>query len=106
MMPGPATQSTGSCCQCGASVGMAAAGELPHEARAALAENRLDGVMFFSPKTARLFLTLAEGLPVAGLTAFCISPATAGALGSGLFAQVRIADRPNQSAMLALVNRA
>jgi len=86
--------------------GMAAAGELPHEARAALAEKHLDGVMFFSPKTARLFLILAEGLPFAGLTAFCISPATAGALASGLFAQVRIADRPNQAAMLALVNRA
>ena len=86
--------------------GMAAAGEVPHEARTALVESRLDGVMFFSPKTARLFLTLAEGLPFAGLTAFCISPATASALASGLFAQVRIADRPNQAAMLALVNRA
>jgi len=86
--------------------GMAAAAELPPEARNALEEGRLDAVMFFSPKTARLFLTLAEGLPIAGLTAFCISPATAGALASGIFAQVRIADRPNQAAMLALVNRA
>jgi len=86
--------------------GMAAAAELPPEARSALEEGRLDAVMFFSPKTARLFLTLAEGLPIAGLTAFCISPATAGALASGIFAQVRIADRPNQAAMLALVNRA
>jgi uroporphyrinogen-III synthase len=86
--------------------GMAAAAELPHEARSALEEGRLGAVMFFSPKTARLFLTLAEGLPIAGLTAFCISPATAGALASGIFAQVRIADRPNQAAMLALVNRA
>ena len=82
------------------------AAELPHEARSALEEGRLGAVMFFSPKTARLFLTLAEGLPIAGLTAFCISPATAGALASGIFAQVRIADRPNQAAMLALVNRA
>jgi uroporphyrinogen-III synthase len=84
--------------------GMAAAAELPDDARAALRQGGLDAVMFFSPKTARLFVTLAEGLPIAGLTAFCISPATAGALASGIFAQVRIAGRPNQDAMLALVN--
>lgn len=82
--------------------GVVAAGELPQEARTALAEGALDAVMFFSPKSARLFLTLAEGLPIAGLTAFCISPATAGVLGPGIFAEVRIADRPNQAAMLAL----
>jgi uroporphyrinogen-III synthase len=84
--------------------GMAAAGELPLEVRTAL--DALDAVMFFSPRSARLFLTLAQGLPIAGLTALCISPATAGVLASGIFAEVRIADRPNQAAMLALANRA
>lgn len=82
--------------------GMAAATELPAPARAALAAGELDAVMFFSPKTARLFLTLAQGLPIAGLTAFCISPATAKMLPPQAFAHIRIADRPNQSAMLAL----
>jgi uroporphyrinogen-III synthase len=85
--------------------GMATAEALPPEARTALEEGVLDGVMFFSPKTARLFVTLAEGLPIIGLTAFCISPATARALASSTFAEVRIADRPNQAAMLALADR-
>jgi uroporphyrinogen-III synthase len=85
---------------------MTAAKDLPHQARTALAEGRLDAVMFFSPRTARLFLTLAQGLPLAGLTAFCISPATAGALASGIFAQVRVAERPNQAAMLTLLKQA
>jgi uroporphyrinogen-III synthase len=85
--------------------GMAAAEALPSEARTALEEGVLDGVMFFSPKTARLFVTLAEGLPIMGLTAFCISPATAHAVASDAFAEVRIADRPNQAAMLALTER-
>jgi len=83
--------------------GMAAASELPLEVRTAL--DQLDAVMFFSPRSARLFLTLAQGLPIAGMTAFCISPATAGVLASGIFAKVRIADRPNQAAMLALAER-
>ena len=85
--------------------GVVAAGELPPQARTALAEGGLDAVMFFSPKSARLFLTLAQGLPIGGLTAFCISPATAGVLAPGIFAGVQIADRPNQAAMLALVDR-
>jgi uroporphyrinogen-III synthase len=86
--------------------GMAPAGELPPEVRTALDEGRLDAVMFFSPRSARLFLSLARGLPIAGLTAFCISPATADVLASGIFAEVRIADRPNQAAMLSLADRA
>lgn len=82
--------------------GMAAATELPPQTRAALVEHELGAVMFFSPKSARLFLELARGLPISGLTALCISPATAQMLPAGAFAAVRIADRPNQAAMLAL----
>jgi uroporphyrinogen-III synthase len=63
----------------------------------------VDAVMFFSPKTAGLFLDLAGELPVAGLTALCISPNTAKVLPSGAFAAVRIAEKPNQDAMLKLV---
>jgi uroporphyrinogen-III synthase len=85
--------------------GVVAAGELPLEVRTALERGALDAVMFFSPKSARLFLTLAQGLPITGLTALCISPATAGVLAPGIFAGVQIADRPNQAAMLALADR-
>jgi len=86
--------------------GMAAAAELPLETRAALRDGGLDAVMFFSPRTAGLFLELAQGLPIAGLTAFCISPNTARALPQGVFADIRVAAKPNQTAMLDLVGPA
>src|SRR5215472_2538449 len=36
---------------------------LPDEARRALEDHALDGAMFFSPRSARIFGTLADGLP-------------------------------------------
>ena len=59
--------------------------------------------MFFSPKSARIFSFLADGLPTEELTAFCISNATAQALSLTSFARVAVAARPNQAAMLALL---
>jgi uroporphyrinogen-III synthase len=78
------------------------ASHLADAARQALKDRALDAVMFFSPRTARIFLQVAEGLPTDCLTAFCISQATADALAPASFAQIRIAARPNQDAMLAL----
>jgi hypothetical protein len=48
---------------------------------------------------------LADGLPTENLTAMCISPATAQALTLMSFAQVAVAARPNQAAMLALADQ-
>jgi uroporphyrinogen-III synthase len=76
--------------------------ELPLPVRDALAAHSLDAAMFFSPRTARIFTALAQGLPTGGLTALCISGATAQALPPHAFAEIRIAARPNQDAMLAL----
>jgi uroporphyrinogen-III synthase len=76
--------------------------QLPAEARAALQEGALDAVMFFSPRTARIFAGLAHDLPTDGLAALCISPATAQALGGIVFARTLVASRPNQQAMLEL----
>ena len=76
---------------------------LPDEARAALAARALDAAMFFSPKSARIFGLLADGLPTDDLTAFCISPATAQALSPTPFARIEVAARPNQAAILALL---
>jgi len=76
--------------------------QLPAEARAVLQEGALDAVMFFSPRTARIFAALAHDLPTDGLAALCISPATAQALGAIGFARVAVAQHPNQQAMLAL----
>ena len=75
---------------------------LPPDAKTALATRALDGAMFFSPRTARIFVQLCEDLPTDGLTALCISQATADALASRSFAQIKVAARPNQDAMLAL----
>lgn len=79
------------------------AARLPQAARAALKNRELDGAMFFSPKSARIFGALADGLPTEDLTAFCISPATAQALSPMPFAHIAVAARPNQAAMLALL---
>ena len=77
---------------------------LPDEARAALQDRALDAAMFFSPKSARIFGRLADGLPTEDLTALCISPATAQALSPTPFARIAVAARPNQAAILALLD--
>lgn len=83
--------------------GMAAANALPSEVQRALRKGGVDAVMFFSPKSAGLFLDLARGLPIAHLIALCISPNTAKVLPADAFAAVRIAEKPNQDALLKLV---
>ncbi|HWM61987.1 MAG TPA: uroporphyrinogen-III synthase [Rhizomicrobium sp.] len=77
--------------------------QLPPQAVAALKAGALDAAMFFSPRSARIFGVLADGLPTENLAALCISAATAQALVSLSFARVAVAARPNQAAMLALV---
>ena len=64
----------------------------------------LDAAMFFSPKSARIFGVLADGLPTEHMTAFCISPTTAQALSPGSFGQIAVASKPNQTSMLALLD--
>lgn len=81
------------------------ASQLPLDVRAALHKRELDAVMFFSPKSARLFRTLAQDLPTSSLTAFCISPSTAQALHPMPFARIAVAARPNQTAIVELVDQ-
>jgi uroporphyrinogen-III synthase len=80
---------------------------LPAEAQDALRNNILDGVLIFSPRSAKTFATLtgAAGLSAqcAALIAFCISAATAEALAPLTFARVVIAGTPNQDAILDLI---
>lgn len=85
--------------------GIEPATRLPDEARKALQEKALDAAMFYSPRSARIFGVLADGLPTENLIAMCISPATAQALTLISFAQVAVAARPNQAAMLALADQ-
>ena len=76
---------------------------LAGEVAEALRDGALDGALFFSPRSARIFLEQAAGLPLKPVTAFCISPATAASLPPGVFAAIRIAAAPNQEALLALL---
>jgi len=76
---------------------------LAGEAAKALRAGALDAALFFSPRSARIFLEQASALPLKNLTAFCISPATASVLPPDLFAAIRVAAAPNQQALLALL---
>lgn len=78
-----------------------AASVLPPDVVAALRDGALDGALFFSPRSARVFCTLTADTD--RLTAFCISPATADALTPGAFARTVVAAKPNQDALLALL---
>ena len=86
---------------------------LPDTAHAALAARDIDGVLLYSPRTARLFMSLvkAAGLDgaLAGIDAFCLSDAVANELGGGLendaFRGVHVAVRPEQAALIELVNK-
>ncbi len=81
------------------------AAALPPAAVAALADPGLAGVVFFSPRTAKVFATLAARVELthrlAGLTAVCLSPAVAQALDPSPWRAVRIADRPDSPSLLA-----
>lgn len=76
----------------------------------ALRDGDLDGVLFFSPRTAAAFvaLTRAAGLSEAcrSITAFCLSPAVADKLKDITWRDVRLAARPEQTALLAAISGA
>ncbi|MEQ8968495.1 MAG: uroporphyrinogen-III synthase, partial [Azospirillaceae bacterium] len=81
---------------------------LPEAAVGALGEGTCRGVLFFSPRTVRVFGRLVEeaGLSdrLASLYALCLSPAAARRLDDRAWAGVRIAERPDLGAMLDLLD--
>lgn len=84
-----------------------AAAELPDGALTALRAGRVAYVTLFSPRTAGLFVRLAQkaGLsPLAdGWTALCLSDAVAEAAAGFGFADRRVAARPDAASLLALL---
>jgi uroporphyrinogen-III synthase len=76
---------------------------LPAETLQSLKEGRIDAVMLFSPRSARIFRELAEKAQVltSALIAICNSRAAADALSPLVFREIRIAGKPNQEAVLA-----
>lgn len=83
---------------------------LPEIAAAALRDGKVAGALFFSPRTADVFarLVAAAGLTsrLQGLAALCLSKAVAERLGDGRWGTVRIAERPESPALLALLDDA
>jgi uroporphyrinogen-III synthase len=84
-----------------------AAEHLPEGVYRRLRAGTLDAVLFFSPRTAEIFSTIAEKEDVAAccksLIACCISGAAALAAGAVAFREVRVAAHPDQSSLLALL---
>lgn len=74
-------------------------------AREALERGRLDAALFFSPRAAATFVTLARAAAVdaacAGIAAYGLSKAVAGALAPLPWRIMRVAARPTQTALLA-----
>jgi len=83
---------------------------LPADAREGLKAGAFDAALFYSPRTARLFRArVAEaGLEdrLAGIDAYALSAAVAEALSGLTWRQVRHTDRPEESALLALMGLA
>lgn len=81
--------------------------QLGRETLAALREGRLDAALFFSPRTAATFATLIDQAAMAAtlkpLTAFALSPAVADKLAGFGFGAIRVAERPDQDSLLALL---
>jgi uroporphyrinogen-III synthase len=81
--------------------------KLPDLADAVLRDGTLDGVLLFSPRSAKIFATLVTEAKLAQacerVEAYCISAATAAALTPVIFSRVSVAGVPNQDAMLALI---
>jgi len=68
----------------------------------ALVARGVDGVLLFSPRTARALVALWGARPRDGVVAYCLSAAVAEAAGGG-WRQVLTAARPEQEALLALI---
>lgn len=83
---------------------------LPPAALGALADGKLDGVLLYSPRTAKAFaqLVAAAGLAskLAAVSAYCLSAAVAGEIHSLPWKRVEIAARPEQDALLERVSGA
>ena len=83
------------------------AAALPGPARAALLERTVRAALFFSPATARTFVRLLlaafPGEAVAAVEALVISRATGTALTPLPWQRIRVASRPNQDELLALL---
>jgi uroporphyrinogen-III synthase len=82
-----------------------AANALPSAAATAIRAGEIDTVLHFSARTASVFCELVTKAGLAAhcetILAVCISDASAGALSTLNFREIRVANAPNQDALLA-----
>ncbi len=78
--------------------------------RTHLADGDFDAVLLYSPRTAQTFVTLLRqaGLAekVGGMEAICLSEAVAARAATLAWRRVRVAERPDQAALIALLQKA
>lgn len=83
---------------------------LPKAVKDALAVGRVDAVLLFSPRTARLFQDAVSDVgqesDLAPVAAYCLSPAVAQTLDRTLWGAICVAETPEQSAMFRLIDSA
>jgi len=81
--------------------------QLPLEAAEAMSVRTLGGVLLFSPRTGAAFvrLALAAGheAALAGMYAYCLSPAVASEIGNVRWRDVRVAPKPDLQSLLDLI---
>ncbi len=79
--------------------------ELPEDVAQSLARGAYQGVLFFSPRTAAGFATLAQGrfAPEASMAAFCLSAAVAERVAGLPWRRLCIAAEPSEAALLAVL---
>jgi len=87
-----------------------AATRLTAESHAAIAAGAVGAAIFFSPRTAETFVTLARAARIedraAAIAAVVLSPAVAAALGPLAWRRIEVAATPNEPALLAALDRA
>jgi uroporphyrinogen-III synthase len=84
-----------------------AAGRLPPELTQALVSSNLDGALHYSPRSVQTLLRLAGeagvGDALLDLTHYCLSDAVAAALREAGATRIKVAARPDENALLALL---
>jgi uroporphyrinogen-III synthase len=81
---------------------------LPEIVRTEVLEGTLDGVLLFSPRTGAAFADLVDRAGLAthlkGISAFCLSDPVAQNVGALKWKHIRVAAKPDQASLLALLN--
>ena len=80
----------------------------PLNATAAINDGLIDGVLFFSPRTAKTFADLVKKAGIENklgkITVYCLSPGVKKMVENLGWGEIKVAKTPEQSALLALLN--